>query len=125
MFGFNFDARSILIDNVRVRSAGLKQTIHAEQIEKAASGEEPAPIEVAQIYFEVGGETQCLESNVYDLEKMKSGMSVDGPAIILNKTSTILVEPDSDAIIDDFGNVEINLHDNHGIQDFNEYRSTE
>ena len=30
MFGFNFDARAIIIDNVRVRSAGQKQMIHAE-----------------------------------------------------------------------------------------------
>ena len=36
-------------------------------------------------------------------------MKVTGPAIILNKTSTILVEPDSKALIDEFGNVEIDL----------------
>ena len=42
---------------------------------------------------------------------MKSGMKVSGPAIILNKTSTILVEPQSEALIDEFGNVEIDLID--------------
>ena len=55
MFGFNFDARAIIIDNVRVRSAGHKQTIHAEEIEKARPGETPTEIETAQIWFEVGG----------------------------------------------------------------------
>ena len=44
-------------------------------------------------------------------------MQVAGPAIILNKTSTILVEPESDAAIDDFGNVEISLRDNFAGQD--------
>ena len=52
-------------------------------------------------------------------------MTIKGPAIILNKTSTILVEPESDAVIDDFGNVEINLHDKHAAQDSKEYRSIE
>jgi len=33
-----------------------------------------------------------------------------GPAIILNETSTILVEPDCLAMIDEFGNVEIELN---------------
>ena len=55
MFGFNFDARAIIIDNVRVRSSGQKQTIHAEQIEKARPGETPTELERAQIWFEVGG----------------------------------------------------------------------
>lgn len=34
-------------------------------------------------------------------------MKLGGPAIILNSTSTILVEPYWQALIDDYGNVEI------------------
>ena len=52
-------------------------------------------------------------------------MKMEGPAIILNKTSTILVEPESHAVIDDFGNVEIDLHDKLAAQDLKEYRSIE
>ena len=55
MFGFNFDARDIIIDNVRVRSAGHNQTIHADEIEKVDKGETPTAIETVQIYFEGGG----------------------------------------------------------------------
>ena len=125
MFGFNFDARAIIIDNVRVRSAGHKQTIHADEIEKAGPGETPSAIETVQIYFEGGGGAQSLESPVFDLEALKSGMKIEGPAIILNKTSTILVEPESHAVIDDFGNVEIDLHDKLAAQDLKGYRSIE
>jgi 5-oxoprolinase (ATP-hydrolysing) len=52
-------------------------------------------------------------------------MKIEGPAIILNKTSTILVEPESSAVIDDFGNVEIDLHDKLAAQDLKGYRSIE
>ena len=50
-------------------------------------------------------------------------MQIEGPAIILNKTSTILVEPESDALIDDFGNVEISVRDNTAGQDCTVYKT--
>ena len=36
-------------------------------------------------------------------------MNVHGPAIILNKTSTVLIEPHWDAKIDIYGNIEITV----------------
>jgi 5-oxoprolinase (ATP-hydrolysing) len=44
---------------------------------------------------------------VFDLESLKAGMTIEGPAIILNSTSTILVEPNCLSVIDEYGNVEI------------------
>lgn len=37
-------------------------------------------------------------------------MVIEGPSIILNQTSTILIEPDCSAVIDDFGGVFITVH---------------
>ena len=45
-------------------------------------------------------------------------MEIDGPAVILNKTSTILIEPKYKATIDTFGNVEVNLESMEGQRDF-------
>lgn len=39
-------------------------------------------------------------------------MVIEGPTIFLNNTSTILLEPDCTATIDDFGNVRITLDGN-------------
>ena len=50
-------------------------------------------------------------------------MKVSGPAIILNKTSTILVEPQSEALIDEFGNVEIDLIDQNAQRDCKEFKT--
>ena len=64
-----------MIDNVRVRSIGQKQTIRPKAIETVGEGEElPEPLLVTQIYFEVQGQAQCLDSNVYNLEHLKAGM---------------------------------------------------
>ena len=73
-FGFNFDARKILIDNIRVRSVGKKQTIHASEIDKKQEGDEdPQPIETTQVVFEVAGQAKELEVGVYDLETLRAG----------------------------------------------------
>lgn len=48
-----------------------------------------------------------MKTKVFDLELLKAGTKINGPAIILNKTSTILVEPSWLSEIDSFGNVMI------------------
>ena len=53
------------------------------------------------------GKAANLRSDVFDLEHMKANMQIQGPAIILNKTSTIVIEPNWEAKIDIYGNVEI------------------
>ena len=123
-FGFNFEARQILIDNIRVRSVGKKQTIRPKAIEEAAEGEAlPDPILTTQVYFEMEGKAQCLDSKVYNLETLKANMKLEGPAIILNKTSTIVVEPFCKALIDIYGNVEITLLDAVKSQDLDLYQT--
>jgi 5-oxoprolinase (ATP-hydrolysing) len=52
-------------------------------------------------------------------------MKIAGPAIILNQTSTILVEPDCEAYIDDFGNIEITIGENTANRDAKHYESIE
>jgi len=61
------------------------------------------------VYFEVDGLTQQLDTKVYDFSSLKAETEINGPAIILNKTSTILIEPQYKSTIDTFGNVEVAL----------------
>ena len=52
-------------------------------------------------------------------------MKVMGPAIILNKTSTILVEPLCEAMVDFFGNVEITVETSAGCADYSRFQTSE
>jgi len=125
-FGFNFEARDILIDNVRVRSVGKKQTIILEPISEMLQSEGlPEPLEMAEVYFEVGGKASFYETKVFDLEDLKANMRIEGPAIILNKTSTILVEPLCEALVDSYGNVEMRVEISGGCADYSQYQSVE
>jgi len=122
-FGFNFAKRQILIDNVRVRSIGVQHTIHSIEIEKMTAGEKPTPITTTEVYFE-GNDGQAVKNitQVFDLEKLKSGMKIKGPAIILNNTSTVLVEPVCEAEIDLYGNIEIVVLEDHSKNELKDYK---
>lgn len=63
-----------------------------------------------------------LETNVYDLNNLKAQMKISGPAIILNSTSTILIEPCCEAVIDDFGSVEVQIGETNLVDDAKQYK---
>ena len=48
-------------------------------------------------------------AKVYHLEKLMAGHEIKGPAIIMDKLSTILVEPDCTAAVTKTGNLEITI----------------
>lgn len=77
------------------------------------------------MWFEVDGRCQKVETQVYDLMQLKAKMRISGPAVILNETSTILIEPSWQAIIDKFGNVEINHLGNSGVHEAKMYKAIE
>lgn len=58
-----------------------------------------------KVYFEGGYE----DTKVYLLEKLSPGHGIEGPAIIMDKLSTILVEPDCRACITRRGDVKIEI----------------
>ncbi|EGW33442.1 uncharacterized protein SPAPADRAFT_50321 [Spathaspora passalidarum NRRL Y-27907] len=99
-FGFNLD-RNVLVDDVQV-------LLHVESYDK----EDINPYEEynnlsdrqvitksetqRNIYFESDG---WLQSSVYQLPQLTAGSIVQGPAIIIDDTQTILVDPKSKAAI--------------------------
>jgi len=46
-----------------------------------------------------------------------------GPAIVLNSTSTVLIEPDALCLIDEYGNLEIDLPDIKSEKNCKEYQA--
>jgi 5-oxoprolinase (ATP-hydrolysing) len=52
-------------------------------------------------------------------------MKIEGPAIILNNTSTILIEPDCTGEIDNYGNVRIVVGSAGAEKDVKQYKNIE
>ena len=85
----------------------------------------PDPVMQTEIYFEKEGKATNLASNVFDLEHLKANMQIQGPAIILNKTSTIVIEPNWVAKIDINGNVEIYHQQSDDLGSLDRFQSIE
>ncbi|XP_053104101.1 5-oxoprolinase isoform X2 [Hemicordylus capensis] len=98
-FGFTIPSRTILVDDVRVRGTA---SLGLGQEEPAAASSGPPRLEtVCRCYFEGG----YLETSVYLLEDLSAGHAIPGPSIILDKNSTILVEPGCTASVTHLGNI--------------------
>lgn len=107
-FGFIIPGRQILVDDIRVRGIGHSKTSVAHEVPAATT---PPPVKkVAKCYFEDG----FHETSIYLLQELAAGHSVDGPAVIVDNTSTILVEPQCKAIITNSGDVKIEIGGNQG-----------
>ncbi|GJQ79107.1 hypothetical protein Trydic_g5362 [Trypoxylus dichotomus] len=102
-FGFVIKHRDVIVDDIRVR--GIGKNLVEQDLEKNAAVGDPEIEKFVQTYFEGG----FYETKVYLLEKLFRGHVLNGPAIIMDKLSTILVEPDCTALITRCGDVKITI----------------
>ena len=116
-FGFHFPDKEFIVDDVRVRATGLtRQTVEpspAAQVralrDSAYSTPQPSPCGTTAVRFERAG---SIDTPYYELDKLSVGSVIEGPAIILDKTQTLLLIPGANAIILRSG-VLIELLDRH------------
>ncbi|GIL76007.1 hypothetical protein Vretifemale_5749 [Volvox reticuliferus] len=95
-FGFVLD-RDIWVDDVRVRAVGRARPMPDDA---AVASDEPGPLPppatITSAYFEPGGRQP---TPAYQLELLRPGHAVLGPALLIDAISTIVVEPGWRAII--------------------------
>ena len=102
-FGFELHGRDILVDDLRVRSIGRASKLNSFPIAKARGLAKK--LSTVSCYFEDGLQT----TDLYNLEDLGAGHKIHGPAILIQDTSTILVEPGCTAEITDYGDVKIEV----------------
>lgn len=108
-FGFKISNQFILIDDIRVRGIGKTNSIQYNQIhsldDKNQENLLPNSIQSHKIYFN----NQFYDTNVYYLHDFKKKSILHGPAMILNNTSTIIIEPNCIGKITKFGDLKIEI----------------
>jgi N-methylhydantoinase B/acetone carboxylase, alpha subunit len=108
-FGFDLLGREIIVDDLRVRalakSAGLDKLPIAKQLEA------PLPENHTKCYFisEETGFGNWHNTPIFMLEKLGAGMVIDGPAVLMQDTSTILIEPGCSSEISQYGDIVITV----------------
>ncbi|XP_057652765.1 5-oxoprolinase isoform X1 [Diorhabda carinulata] len=100
-FGFVIQGRVIMVDDIRVRGIGRSDLEGEQEIETSTLAAQHKS--VTKVYFEGGYQ----ETKVYLLRELKAQQRLQGPAIIMDQLSTILVEPDCTAIITKHGDIKI------------------
>eukprot|EP00903_Cladosiphon_okamuranus_P015215 g14063.t1 len=109
-FGFVLEGRAVVVDDVRVRAVGRSPPAQRPTVEAAPVGQEssPVPADRASCYWEGLGR---VDTAVHKLAELKAGHRVEGPAILIQDVSTVVVEPGCAATVSPFGDVAIDVGD--------------
>ena len=107
-YGFDMKGRDLLIDDVRVRGVANSALLRRIPIESAEGGEGslPEPDSTTSVYFEGG----WADTPVYLLQQLLAGMVIEGPAIVMNGTSTCIIEPLCVAVVTEYGDLKIEVN---------------
>ncbi|KAI3931322.1 hypothetical protein MKX01_040239 [Papaver californicum] len=103
-YGFKFQNRKILICDVRVCGIGVTNILNLRPLKPVTGVPEIAGR--YKIYFGNGWH----ETPLFKLENLGHGHVLEGPAVIMNGNSTVIVEPDCKAIITEYGNMKIEIN---------------
>ena len=80
-YGFDLKGRALLIDDVRVRGVANNSLLTRLPIACCKPGEKPIANTKTRVYFENLG---WCETPVFQFESLLGGMSIEGPAIIMD-----------------------------------------
>jgi 5-oxoprolinase (ATP-hydrolysing) len=90
-FGFVLQGKQIIVDDLRVRATGETDPIQAVLLTKNL--ESAIPAEYSECYFREG----YLKTPIYRMADMGAEEVIQGPAIVMQENSVILIEPECTA----------------------------
>ncbi|KAI0740152.1 5-oxoprolinase [Earliella scabrosa] len=102
-FGFLLDTKSIIVDDVKVRGIGKTFDTLGESVYKEVEKLETRPVDKAKadttysVYFDGVGRVD--DTPVFLLDSLKLGDTVEGPAMIIDNTQTIVLIPGAKAVL--------------------------
>ncbi|MEK9628686.1 MAG: hydantoinase B/oxoprolinase family protein [Nitrospinota bacterium] len=102
-FGFNPPGRKIQVQDIRVRVEGKNREPVKHKV--SAKGEKVEPISIEPCYFSEGWK----DTPVFKMESLSAESEIRGPAILLQGTSTILIEPGCKGMVNDTGDLLIKI----------------
>ncbi|XP_020085756.1 5-oxoprolinase-like [Ananas comosus] len=103
-YRFKLQNRKILICDVRVRGIGTTSILKPRELELVLTN--PVQEGSYKIYFD----KEWYEAPLFKLENLGYGHVLQGPAIIMNGNSTVIVEPKCKAVISKDGNIKIEIN---------------
>ena len=115
-YGFTLANRAVIIDDIRVRGIGHSLGVQRVPIASRPAGSPPtpAPAKVVQTFFEADSKAshkdaggRLLDTAVYLLSALHAEDEIRGPAMVIDNTSSTLIEPGCTAKVTLYGDLEI------------------
>lgn len=100
LYGYSMPNDTIELINLRLSANGLTIKPNFEKIAYGGTDPSVALLGVREAIFDEG----ALQTKIYDGMKLTYGHQIDGPAIITQPTTTIVVPPDYQLVCDEFNN---------------------
>lgn len=103
MYGFSREGETVELINIRLTAIGVIPKIRFDKKAEASGDAVTAPSR--SVFFE----GRFVDTPVYNRAALRAGAVVEGPAIVEQLDSTIVIHPGQQAVTDDFGNLIIHL----------------
>jgi N-methylhydantoinase A len=106
-FGHNFPDNPVEVVNERVTGYG---EIPSSELVTLPESQQPVAEHVLAeeaVQFSVDGTVETRETPFYDRTDLRAGHVLEGPAIVGEKDSTIVVPPDFDGTVREYGDIEL------------------
>jgi 5-oxoprolinase (ATP-hydrolysing) len=98
-YGFIVPEKTLIVDSISVERIGAAESLTDPVL--ATGDKEAAPLATVPFWVE----DRPFQAPVFERANLRPGQSIDGPAIILDPTSTTIVEPDWRAVTNDCGHL--------------------
>ncbi|WND03900.1 hydantoinase B/oxoprolinase family protein [Temperatibacter marinus] len=98
-FGFIAPEKDIILETLIVAGSGGGAS--GEEVRQQKANHPPKPIEHSRVYHH----GQWLDTPVYSIETLGYGHSLTGPAIIIEPTGTLVIEPGWHATVNSYGHL--------------------
>jgi N-methylhydantoinase A len=94
-----------ILSAVRTTVIGRRPPFPLAALGSSATTADPAPVEMRSVFFDGG----WLETPVYHRERLPGGYCLAGPALVLQRDATVLLDRGASAAVDEFGNLIISV----------------
>ncbi len=98
------EIRAVLV-NLHTAVVGSRKPVPLEALAATDDGQAGASMSQRQVWFEQG----WLDTDIYERRHLPAGSRLQGPAVIEQLDTTILVEPGNHVVADDLGNLIITI----------------
>jgi N-methylhydantoinase A len=110
LYSYSTPDTPLEIINLRVTAVGSVDKSGLDALPAHSAGSSHAVKGSRKVYFEELGWT---DTTVYDREKLKTGNTLAGPAVIEERITTVIVHPKWDARIDEYGDCVLTMKNQH------------